>query len=748
MNKTVFQDMNETIASFFSAFYNSEMTTESHFTFLNDWQNSGLLLLGLTLLLLYIFLNVKAKKFVYRHLKCIALSIVVCGFILYFNGFNMLGSKDNLLVLTTRALIASLEMFASKSSLIGVAPTLLRHPLYMCCFALVHFLAICVSAIFILKLFGYRFSSWINCHLLIWKCHLPQKNREHPLFVFCGINLNAIRLAQSISEKFGHQATIAFVNLPDQNQEQINSSKFSFSALFQTANPNIGNQVNQIEELDALLFSADQPLTDAPLDEIHTYKDFFYSMGLKNLGRLIHHFSKNQKVDIYFLSDNEEENKSSILTLSQLFQNCRKKGQPIPATVHLYGQIHQTPFNEKILKWKTEGCHIDLIDPSSLSVIQLKKDVHHHPISYVDCDTRTGTVRSPFHALIIGFGETGREALKFLYEFSSFIGPDETEAERHFYIADRNLTPLQTDFLLNAPALSHRENLEWWNMSTHSATFIERLKTVIETLNYVVITVDNDEEAKDLMELIFNFAYRYRSSLRNFSIYVRLRDVHNAMQIRNFAPSTEDGTIPVHAFGTDDSIFNYDIISTDVLIQNFMFQKLEELTPDALWQYRRTCNVCAKKDIIEEAPLSQLTDFIRISYQEEQDRSNSWHIRTKMALAGIRDLNRPEDRLRLHAIAQGLGLPCQLASDEKVPLLTPEELEALMHQLDLTEHIRWMSQMELLGFVRGPKDMRHRQHPCMVNCKELQRDFSRTMVYDRCTVVLSFQMSLPDSASH
>ena len=56
-----------------------------------------------------------------------------------------------------------------------------------------------------------------------------------------------------------------------------------------------------------------------------------------------------------------------------------------------------------------------------LAALELKEDGRSHPVNFVDVDTATATVSSVFTALVVGFGETGSDVFKFLYEFSSFI---------------------------------------------------------------------------------------------------------------------------------------------------------------------------------------------------------------------------------------------------------------------------------------------------------------------------------------
>lgn len=70
-------------------------------------------------------------------------------------------------------------------------------------------------------------------------------------------------------------------------------------------------------------------------------------------------------------------------------------------------------------RWENK---LKLIDDSRAAVTQLKMEPEktHHPIDFVDIDKERGCVTSKFKALIVGFGSTGQDALRFLYEYSAF----------------------------------------------------------------------------------------------------------------------------------------------------------------------------------------------------------------------------------------------------------------------------------------------------------------------------------------
>ena len=104
---------------------------------------------------------------------------------------------------------------------------------------------------------------------------------------------------------------------------------------------------------------------------------------------------------------------------------------------------------------------INFIDSSFLSVVSLKKSKDNAmlPVRYVDiaqyADTgrKLGYVTSEFHCAVIGFGETGKEALKFLYEFGAFPNKNNGKVPFKCHIFDNNLTKELGEFGIDLATL-------------------------------------------------------------------------------------------------------------------------------------------------------------------------------------------------------------------------------------------------------------------------------------------------------
>lgn len=753
----------------------------------------------------------RIRSFMSRHLKSFALFTLVSGMTLYFIGFNDEGCKGNTTALFLRSLLSSLEMFASHSDLIEVEHHCKNDHLYMFLFSITHFLAVFISAFFIIKLFGYRLASWFSANTLLLKwnkykflSHFGFKqNKSHKknLFVLWGVNDNSVTLAESIIKKYGHDnALIIFVITPNNSHSHEAVSRFSFIHFFHFSSDSVTNYIDRIEKIGAILMNADTMVKNNVLDGVNSVSDFYNKLNLKTLGTIIKHYAINDRnISFYFLSDDENNNIDAVSTFKKLNKITFDEHHG-GYNFHLFCHARRNYFNSRILMGPGLEYKTYLIDTSLLSIRELKKDVHYQPVSLVDIDHTTGKVLTPFECLIIGFGETGRDALRFMYEFSTFIGKDGSENMHHFYILDRNIEENRNTFFNSAPALADNKDIEWWQCSSaRDSSFWANLKGVISRLNCIMICVDTDEEAKHLVGAIYEYAYRYRDDMHNFRINVRIRNSSYKCQIEDFARSNNIENI-IHTFGSTDSIFDYENLSTELQekeakhfyyryksltnegesnndVKNYIDSLLkkddtsmdEQSKYESLWYYRRYYRetvIAVDRDNSEflEAMVkrSSTEDNIEVNYQEAQDISNAWHIQTKCALAGLYDIDNKEER---DARISSLSMLADTPWDVIAARAAKDKDCELIATLDGVEHLRWNAKMELMGFVYGarpdmPKDvngkfemyqwkqnikassLRHRTHHCIMSYADLCKNtsFNYSIAYDQSVVKLSLLM--------
>lgn len=734
------------IADWFTGLINSC----SQKLFFNWLDGLNILIALLAIVFILTILIPKVKITLFRHLKLQAFFIWVCGVVLYMVGFNEHGSAASNIALLLRSCLSSMEMFVSHSDLIEVKKELHGNPTYMALFALTHFCAVAISAIFILRLFGFRLLSWVKL-VGAYMCSWLRKDCSY--YVMFGINSNTVALAKSISKKKSNERhCIIFINMPQKGHSHA-AMRFSFSHFFHSDSNGIDKYLEDIEEMGALLFNSsrsfENPILDNKVDDVFkVFKALDFSCLVRlPLQKLLRNSatrkdrSRNKsKVEYFFLSDEEKENLQAV-TVLQIIQ--KKEIDHKHSSFYCYCHARKSQNNTALLNEGNLAFMVHIIDTSFLAVQNLKREKEYHPINFVEKDTNKGTVKSAFTGMVIGFGETGRDAFRFLYEFSSFTKDDQgNPSAKKIHIIDNNIDRLKSDFLMEAPALKNKSAIDWWNVqSTHSAAFWDKLKTIIQDLNYIVISIKDDEEAVGIATSIFEYAYRYRNNFNRFKIFVRLR---NSMR-EDFLRKHKEFFNIIAPFGSVRDAFSYKTINKDVLekaakrfkyrydiLYGAKFDAIEngneEEYADEAWLKRR------KVYLEETDAVKRKESEIKIWYQEEQDRSNVWHIYTKIALVN-------ED-------------------------VTPESLQLdsnkqLLQNLSDCEHLRWNAKMELLGFEpatsedikkeeekskdkqRNPwRSLKLRRHECIVDCLTLHSNpvLAETIPYDESAVKLSFEM--------
>ena len=692
----------------------------------------------------------KVKVMLFRHLKIQAFLIWMSGVILYMVGFNEHGSAASNIALLLRSCLSSMEMFVSHSDLIEVNGELHGNPTYMALFALTHFCAVAISAIFILRLFGFRLVSWVKvmkAYICSW---LPLNCNYYVMF---GVNSNTLMLANSIHKKRKEEKQrIIFINMPEKGHSHA-ATRFSFSHFFHSDSNGIDKYLEDIEMMGAWLFNSsrsfDNPILKHSIDEVFKVfqaLDFSWIVRiplqnlLRNSATRKNKKFNGSKVEFFFLSDEEKDNLIAVTVLQKM---QKKQIDYKNFSFNCYCHARKSQNNAAMLNEGALAFKVHIIDTSNLAVLDLKRDNRYHPVNFVEKDTNTGTVKSAFTGMVIGFGETGRDAFRFLYEFSSFTKDNQgNPSAKKIHVIDKDIDDLKAEFLVEAPALKNDSEIEWWNVkSTHSAGYWDKLKSVIQELNYIVISVKDDEEAVGIATSIFEYAYRYKDNLNRFKIFVRLR---NSMR-EDFLRKHKEFFDVIVPFGSVMDAFSYETINKDVLekaakrfkyrydiLYGAKFDAIEngneEEYADEAWLKRR------KVYLEETDAVKRKESEIKIWYQEEQDRSNVWHIYTKIALVN-------ED-------------------------VTPESLQLdsnkqLLQNLSDCEHLRWNAKMELLGFEpatsedikkeeekskdkqRDPwRSLKLRRHECIVDCQTLHFNpvLAKTIPYDESAVKLSFEM--------
>lgn len=551
--------------------------------------------------------------------------------------------------------------------------------------------------------------SRITAHLHLR--HLKIDAEHNHLYIFFGINDASKLLANDIL-KHDHAARVIYVenSLAAEEKEGGDDGKTRVKNLFLIRR----NKFREVEDdrRKALAISNGSLYTlDIGTDNV------WNMLGLQTIGRMLSpegsfgQLGSDAQLHVFFLSEETEKNMMSAAILAN---DSALIEAAYCTTIYCHG--HRNGINcvleVESLEMSNSRINVRVLDSSSLALEHLKSDVENHPISFVDVQPvgkeRPGTVTSAFTSLIVGFGETGQAATRFLYEYGAFpTAKSPTSTRRspfHCHVVDRNMYQLKGTFMATSPSMSFDGEQEDVSISFHQTDFRseEFYKEVLtddflEQLNYVVISLGNDELNMSVALTLQKHVFQKRSSSRHFRIYVRVRekDAH-MMPVAHFYNqwlTCGNKHEVIQIFGYNTAIFTFEnVVSDQYSARAKAYYDAYARTTDGdgrvSWNQRR------KSIIAKGAPI--WTRLQEILQKESQDRSNALHALTKLRMIE----------------AAGDTAADYDALDER-----------LKDALAQTEHLRWAASLELMGYVYGPeKDYKKKTHPCIRPWEELPLD--------------------------
>lgn len=730
-------------------------------------------------------------KYIERHLTYGFAFVWLFGFAVYLVGTSIVppgaSCGETLWCLIHQAPMATVhafEMFVLESDVSAIHGEFHNSLFFMTCFSLVHFLAVLISTLFIIKYFGYNIVS--KCRLF-WTTRFGQSIDD--LYVFWGMNEATYCLANSIKKHYEEEAAtpsykIIIMNTTEEDGEDVEKEHTAVERLFRFISFK-RETLNQYNDLGCLTANVFHRLSRVKLPSAGTKTDVLIDeLDVASLARLIRKTSK--KVHIFFLGNDEEENIIGTRTLCHDATLCdapaNANGQHRQTTIYCHARYDSV--NRVIEdKYSDHNLEVKVIDSSHNSVNILKSTPEYHPIRFVDIDTtdNIGTVKSEFCALVVGLGETGRDALRFLYEYGAFVDarssrdddhPDMTpeQRQRHAvvrspfscYVADQEADRLWGQFLANAPAVRH---VTPWNGDVGAAAFYERLQAISAKLNYVVVALGNDELNITTAVRIFGYVRKHREAcegvrgFRNFKIFVRCHNNEQLQRLQHIADHyNQKGCADCYEehiviFGTQDQLYTYKQVVANAFVEagkayneRYCEASGEKGEKDR-WTSRRNLLLATKT-------LDALSELRR---KETQDVANAYHALTKLHVMRQACADSTgETRPAMRHLAACLAKECQPPVFEERPEIaqrrtgivapqgsqfSPEEV-LLFRNLARLEHMRWNASHEMMGYqgyaqgdptcrlVVNKGDQRHacneryKLHNCLVDWQDLDAEMN------------------------
>lgn len=613
-----------------------------------------------------------------------ALLVFLSGFVIYFIGFRAgheaVGTQLSWYASFFRPLLSSMEMFAFHSDLIEVGEPCHHSMLYMTIFSVVHFAAAAVSFAVAINYLGVRFrSAWR------WRKVQAANQLKGDVHVFFGINDVSLRLAHDIHQ-YNNDDTIIFINAPE---DTSNQGMLGFASIFNVFSFR-REIMAQIDRMNGIIRQTRVPIQFLPGSNV------LQQLGLdKVLNKTKEH------IGLYLLYDDQLQNlaKNIKLRSDDYFNgNMNKKA-------YIYCRATSGKLNGgTAFEYNSRyGVETVLVDSAQLAIKTMMANVASHPVNYVDFDHRTGKAQTAFHCMIIGFGETGQEAFKFLYEHAQFIYPDNFKGMHTvFHIVDPKANEKKGFFEMCYPCLCKDNGLsalnteiQWHNHGVGDGRFWNLMKEIKDELNYVVIATGSDNRNIAIAYDLGEYALRWRKRrMDNFAIVVRSYNVINESRYDELSQLCIDEEYPqqvVHVIGKMSVSFTHEYVWKSHLekgaavyaatFANNFGKSLPDIhvcNQEDAYKFWWNRHVNAKGNPLEYANLRRI---------ERQDFSDAFHIYTKLKAIGI--LDRASDAVG----AENLRLlkSCKtLAELESLPFF-----DSLLRM----EHARCLASHECLGYT-------------------------------------------------
>lgn len=636
----------------------------------------------------------------FLHRKCLsACSIFIfwSGYILYLIGFYHEGTADSALAIHLRSIISSLEMFVAHSDLLEVCPTCKESPLYMTCFVLVHFIAVVISLLVVLNWAKERISKYL---------HVISVKSSQNLYVFFDVNDAAWTLAKNINEFYkgnnsNKEYRIVFIDEPGEIEDEKTEKRFVDLLGIKAFRKSTQERFKSKEVKNALYVRSEKKISS---NFLFKRQNIWSESNLDDVGDLI---KKSQNIHLFLFSDNEQDNITATWNLQQ--DNLLKNKK-----FTIYCKARDNDSNRAAVN-KHLLFNVVLIDDSALSIDVLKKwkveegfkEMYPaHPINFVKTNNKVGCVESKFTSLIIGCGRTGRDALRFIYEFGAFVGTDNEKSPFECYIVDKNIKSIQGGMERNIPALQLLDKeIKFCDMDFYSAEFNEELKRIINDLNYVVVAAGDDEQNINIANDIYEYAIRYRKKgIDRFNIFVRVYNKVNENIMDSVAQfySNADNNNVIKVFGKKDEIYTFKNVIED--------NEAKKLACDYFMAYQHAAHSYDFNDWQERHDeISNAKDnynkMLELEHKEKQDYSNVLHMYTKIKLC---------DYLSKKTFDSD-DYPFDLLNNNRV-----NDYIKCMYRLSKMEHLRWVAAYYMAGFIFGSeKDFRKKTHKFILPFEDL-----------------------------
>ena len=440
--------------------------------------------------------------------------------------------------------LASLEMFIGHTVVFDdiIAAVIFREPLLLLSYITIFVLAL----LFTISLFFLIVPRGLKDTLRLKLRQVRSSRKKRKLHIFLGDYPASRLLARSIRESAADDELL-FIHFPDPDEEA--EGELSIGEMLHTLfSRRSERSLADILGYDHFLFIRGR------LPEASCEHGFSQAVGIPVLDSLL----DSELTHVYILSDNEEHN-FRFLQLLVAKRSIRAKVYCYNSDVNnytaLYANVHP---RVRLLNWQElVFTQVKRQEPELMpvEVAAIARDSEGRSLGYTT---------EPFNALIVGFGATGQEALRFIHEFGSFVGKDLRPQQNNYHVIDPHIEELKGDFLSRTPAFRYDANITWCSYSTGSERFWLDYAMLLPSLNYIVVSVDNGHRNVEIAVRLLQDAARFGKDLSRLRILVKATVLDSQLPSmirfynRNFCP---EGVSVIHSFGSMEKVWNLDVVT-------------------------------------------------------------------------------------------------------------------------------------------------------------------------------------------
>ena len=511
-----------------------------------------------------------------------------------------------------------------------------------------------------------------------------RKNKNHAgvSHVFFMESEIATLLAEDIKTHFPEQICI-MIGYPSPEEGYLDLSLWEkIVRLFKDRND------TTVKPFDAVVYAK------IPLN-VTKGKDVCGQMNLDDLSQYL----ESPSCKVYLLSNSEEDN---LRSAEQLFEDSCKAEIYCRACREGVNRMYEETLSN------TSSKNIRFVDSAYLYVRNIKNHYELHPVNFVDIGIdeqgrKEGWVSSSFNAMILGFGETGREALGFVYEYAAFVGEDKKKSPFTCKVLDRNMDNLELAYLKKAPGMDKQSGISYEKCDIGSNDFWTMLTRAIGELNYIIVCMGDERINLKTAVDIVEYAYRSGKNLsRNFVVLVAMEENSHLDDItlkhyNKIAPYCHC----IHPFGRLEEVWTYGNVTNEDLKNDakhyfsaYLKAEGKDVDGAAEWDKR-------DQEIVNTDDYATYAKRMR---QRSQDYANCFHVFTKLALGGSEIKDYCTDIIRC--------IPAKYK--DKHYTGTDQYVEKVLCYLAIGEHIRWEASHKVLGYTLGVEtDDVKKTHDCL-----------------------------------